>query len=169
MYISRIFEWPKVQFETVTFTLKTKSLKTHKADHYILASSEKLIFHASLYFLPYLGVYYQTSTIRLTGRDSYLIMKAYNDEPVTISGGAPLDDPIGEWVNEGQIRTASFALEKCGEIFQGKNRLLPARSPNVDWGFNKNVASGEYHYMKVRSQNSSRISSNLAPFIYITC
>ena len=122
----------------------------------ILASSENPSFYASLCFLPYLGIYYQTSTIRLTGRDSYLIIKAYNNEPVTISGGVPLDNPIGEWVNEGQIRTGSFALEKCGEIFQGKNRLLPARSPNVDWGFNKNVASGEYHYMKVRNQRVRR-------------
>ena len=82
-----------------------------------------------------------------------MTIKAYNDEPVTISGGVPLDNPVGEWVNDGQIRIASFALDNCGEIFQGKNRLLPARSPNVGWGFNKNVASGEYHYMKVRNLN----------------
>ena len=90
-----------------------------------------------------------------------MIIKAYNNEPVTISGGVPLDVPIGEWVNEGQIRTASFALEKCGEIFQGKNRLLPARSPNVDWGFNKNVASGEYHYMKVRNEIYSGVATQV--------
>ena len=90
-----------------------------------------------------------------------MIIKAYNNEPVTISGGVPLDVPIGEWVNEGQIRAASFPLEKCGEIFQGKNRLLPARSPNVDWGFNKNVASGEYHYMKVRNEIYSGVATQV--------
>ena len=96
------------------------------------------------------GVYYQDSTIRLTGRDSYLTIKAYNDEPVTISGGILLDNPINDWVIDGQIRTATFPLSSCGELFQGKNRLLPAKSPNVEWGPNKNIASGEYHYMKVR-------------------
>ena len=96
------------------------------------------------------GVYYQDSTIRLTGRDSYLTIKAYNDEPVTISGGILLDNPINDWVIDGQIRTATFPLSSCGELFQGKNRLLPAKSPNVQWGSNKNIASGEYHYMKVR-------------------
>ena len=96
------------------------------------------------------GVYYQDSTIRLTGRDSYLTIKAYNDEPVTISGGILLDNPINDWVIDGQIRTATFPLSSCGELFQGKNRLLPAKSPNVEWGSNKNIASGEYHYMKVR-------------------
>jgi hypothetical protein len=96
------------------------------------------------------GVYYQESTIRLTGRDSYLTIKAYNDEPVTISGGILLDNPINDWVIDGQIRTATFPLSSCGELFQGKNRLLPAKSPNVEWGSNKNIASGEYHYMKVR-------------------
>ena len=97
------------------------------------------------------GVYYQNSTIRLTREDSYLTIKAYNDDPVTISGGILLDNPINGWVIDGQIRTATFpALSSCGELFQGKNRLLPARSPNVEWGFNKNIASGEYHYMKVK-------------------
>ena len=43
-----------------------------------------------------------------------------------------------------------FPLSTCGEIFLGKNRLIPARSPNIEWGFNKNVASGEYHYINVR-------------------
>ena len=85
-----------------------------------------------------------------------MTIKAYNDEPVTISGGVPLDNPVGEWVNDGQIRIASFALDNCGEIFQGKNRLLPARSPNVGWGFNKNVASGEYHYITVCIFNKIR-------------
>ena len=96
------------------------------------------------------GVYYQDSTIRLTGRDSYLTIKAYNDEPVTISGGILLNNPINNWVIDGQIRTATFPLKSCGELFHGKNRLLPARSPNVEWGFNKNIASGEYNYMKVK-------------------
>ena len=102
------------------------------------------------------GVYYQNSTIRLTGKDSYLTIKAYNDDPVTISGGILLNNPINNWVIDGQIRTATFPLEtveRCGELFHGKNRLLPARSPNVEWGFNKNIASGEkkeYNYMKVK-------------------
>ena len=99
------------------------------------------------------GVYYQNSTIRLIGKDSYLTIKAYNDDPVTISGGILLNNPINNWVIDGQIRTATFPLEtveRCGELFHGKNRLLPARSPNVEWGFNKNIASGEYNYMKVK-------------------
>ena len=99
------------------------------------------------------GVYYQNSTIRLTRKDSYLTIKAYNDDPVTISGGILLNNPINNWVIDGQIRTATFPLKSCGELFHGKNRLLPARSPNVEWGFNKNIAYGEYkeyNYMKVK-------------------
>ena len=46
--------------------------------------------------------------------------------------------------------SALISLSTCGEIFLGKNRLIPARSPNIEWGFNKNVASGEYHYINVR-------------------
>ena len=65
------------------------------------------------------GVYYQNSTIRLTGKDSYLTIKAYNDDPVTISGGILLNNPINNWVIDGQIRTATFPLEtveRCGPV-----------------------------------------------------
>ena len=78
-----------------------------------------------------------------------MTIKAFNDEPVIISGGIPLNSPIEEWTSNGQVRTATFPLNSCGEIFSGRNRLIPARSPDIEWGFNKNVASGDYHYMKV--------------------
>ena len=97
------------------------------------------------------GIHYQISTIRLDHRDSFLTIQAFNDEmAVTISGGQPLNNPKGKkWTIDGEVRTATFPFTTCGEIFTGKNRLLPARDPNIEWGFNKNVASGEYHYITV--------------------
>ena len=96
------------------------------------------------------GIHYQKSMLTFDNRESYLTIQAYDDEmPVTISGGQSLNNPIGGWTIDGQVRTGIFPLDTCGEILLGKNRLLPAKSPNVEWGFNKNVASGEYHYINV--------------------
>ena len=93
------------------------------------------------------GTHYQSSKLKLDPRDSYLTIQAFNDDPVSISGGQPLISD--EWTEQNQIKTATFPFNSCGEIFMGKDRLLPARSPNTDWGFNRNVARGQAHHIKV--------------------
>ena len=96
------------------------------------------------------GIHYLSETLELSKRDSYLTIQAFNDGmPVTISGGQPLNNPLNGWKTDGKIRSGRFPFSSCGEIFMGRNRLLPARSPNVAWGFNMNVATGDYHYITV--------------------
>ena len=58
------------------------------------------------------GIHYQSETLQLNKRDSYLTIQAFNDEmPVTISGGQPLDNSLTGWKTNGRIRTARFALQ----------------------------------------------------------
>ena len=57
------------------------------------------------------GIHYQKSTLEFDNRESYLTIQAYDDEmPVTISGGQSLNNPIGGWTIDGQVRTGIFPL-----------------------------------------------------------
>ena len=57
------------------------------------------------------GIHYQESTLEFDNRESYLTIQAYDDEiPVTISGGQSLNNPIGGWTIDGQVRTGIFPL-----------------------------------------------------------
>ena len=57
------------------------------------------------------GIHYQSSTLEFDKRESYLTIQAYDDEmPVTISGGQSLNNPIGGWTIDGQVRTGIFPL-----------------------------------------------------------
>ena len=69
------------------------------------------------------------------------------DEEVAISGGRVLD---GEWVElEGGILRTEFE-GACGEAFVGAQRLIPARSPNLEGGPtpNLNTALPPYNIVK---------------------
>ena len=61
--------------------LKMRKLRSNKptSDNY-----------ATISILP--GIYYQTSTIKLDRRDSFLTIQSFNNEPVTISGGKLLEN-----------------------------------------------------------------------------
>ena len=87
------------------------------------------------------GTYYQASTIDLNPRDSFLNIVAYNNDEVSISGGYPLDL---NWHKQGDVLSTRF-VGSCAEAFHGSQRLLPARSPNTNWGWNRNVAQGPYN------------------------
>ena len=56
-----------------------------------------------------------------------MTLKAYDDKPVVLSGGIPLDGV--QWSEDGKgVRTALLpGLSECGELWEGHRRLLPAR------------------------------------------
>ena len=91
------------------------------------------------------GTYFLDKTVYMNHQDDYLEIVAYNDEDVIISGGYYLDT---EWEESGGIRSTTF-LGSCSQPFiggpGGNERLLLARSPNMEWGHNKNIAEGPYH------------------------
>ena len=95
------------------------------------------------------GVYYQSEPIYLDHHESFLTIKAFNDDPVTISGGQVLEPDEG-WIQEDTIKTAFFKdTTSCGELFVGDLRLLPARDPDLpSWDFNMNTAGEPYHHVK---------------------
>ena len=62
-----------------------------------------------------------------------------------MSGGYQLSESL--WTSNGDIKTRIFDGTCPFEAFQGKYRLLPARSPNTDFGFNQNIAKAPYHYI----------------------
>ena len=96
--------------------------------------------------LNIIGTHFVTNSLWLDHRESYLTIKAYDNEPVTVSGGVKLE-PANGWTKDGLIKTAHFPnIQKCGELWEGKVRLLPARDPDIEsWGFNKNVGDEPYH------------------------
>ena len=105
------------------------------------------------------------SQINITSRDSYLDIVSYLDDEVSISGGYQL--PESSWESDGNVKKAIFEGTCSNEAFQGKYRLIPARSPNTDWGFNMNVAKAPYHYItdllvesSTCKRNSTKYSQN---------
>ena len=101
--------------------------------------------HATIYLLK--GTHYLTSTVEMYNADSYMTIKALHDnEEVAVSGGKVLD---GEWEEgEGGVMTTTFE-GTCGESFVGVQRLMPARSPNLEgFGYNWNTALPPYNTIK---------------------
>ena len=99
----------------------------------------------TIFMLP--GVYFLPSTIDMDERDSFMTIKSlHEEETVAISGAIPLN---GEWTeDDGGIFTTTFE-GSCGEAFVGNQRLVPARSPNLDEiSPNKIIARGPYHQVK---------------------
>ena len=88
------------------------------------------------------GIYYQSDTLWLDGRDSYLNIFSYNGENVTISGGIQLNTT---WNKQGDILSKEFSGSCPFEAFYGNYRLLPARGPNTEWGLNDIIAKEPYH------------------------
>ena len=68
------------------------------------------------------------------------------DEEVAVSGGRVMD---GEWVElEGGVLRTEFE-GACGEAFVGAQRLIPARSPNLEGVVpNQNTALPPYNIVK---------------------
>ena len=91
------------------------------------------------------GTYYLTQTVRLQGaRDSFLTIKNYEEEEVTLSGGVPLDLA---WEVDGSVLEAEYTGQ-CGELYYGDYRMLKARSPNIaQYGPNSHYATGPYHHV----------------------
>ena len=110
--------------------------------------------------LNVIGTHFVTNTLWLDHRESYLTIKAYGNDPATVSGGVKLE-PSDGWTNDGLVKTAFFPnIQKCGELWEGNVRLLPARDPDIeDWGFNKNVGDGPYHQITDLLKSTSTCSA----------
>ena len=91
------------------------------------------------------GTYYLSQTVILKGaRDSFLTIKNYEEEEVTLSGGVPLDVA---WEVDGSVLHTEYTGE-CGELYYGDFRMLKARSPNIaQYGPNSHYATGPYHHV----------------------
>ena len=91
------------------------------------------------------GTYYLAKTVILKGsRDSFLTIKSYQEEEVTLSGGVPLDIV---WEATGSVLEAEYPGQ-CGELYFGDFRMLKARSPNIgQYGENSHYGAGPYHHV----------------------
>ena len=58
-----------------------------------------------------------------------------------VSGGQLLDSPVSR--EGGAVRWGGAG--ECGPVWAGRQRLLPARSPNTEWGWNRNTARPPWH------------------------
>ena len=132
---------------------------------------------ASLQLLQ--GTYYLKQTLKLNRvKDSYLDISAYKGAFVTISGGMELNS---DWEQEGSVRSTTFEGEvlfcqgdigtwfigSCAEIWLDTWRLVPARTPNTEWGANHFVGDGPWHKITglleetpTCTRNSSQFSQN---------
>ena len=76
---------------------------------------------------------------------SYLLVFEY----LLISGGTILNSG---WTENGGIKKTTFQ-GSCGEAFVGEQRLVPARSPNLDnINATVNLAHAPYNSIKVCNQ-----------------
>ena len=90
------------------------------------------------------GLYRLTDTVTLQGtRDSFITIRNYQEEEVTLSGGVLLD--LDWQQQDGNILSGEFEGE-CGELYLGEFRMLKARAPNIaNYGVNKHFSTGPYH------------------------
>ena len=90
------------------------------------------------------GVYRLADTVSLQGtRDSFITIRNYQEEEVTLSGGVLLD--LDWQQQDGNILSGEFEGE-CGELYLGEFRMLKARAPNIaNYGVNKHFSTGPYH------------------------
>ena len=116
--------------------------------------------HATLSVLP--GKHVLPSELFLDGRDSFMTIRAlYDDDETAISGAVYL---TGEWTQEeGDILTTTFQ-GSCGEAFVSTQRLVPARSPNLEEiSPNMNLALPPYNTVKgllVETETCTRNSTS---------
>ena len=105
------------------------------------------------------GTYYLTQTVSLKGsRDSFLTIKNYQEEEVTLSGGVPLDLA---WERDGSVLQAEYAGQ-CGELYYGDFRMVKARSPNMAQPRpNSHYGTGPYHHVAglLRETDNCRLDS----------
>ena len=88
------------------------------------------------------GTHYQQNILHLDNRDSFIDIISHNDDDVSISGGLPLHVT---WNKHDQVKSTVFSGTCPDEAFYGSYRLLPARSPNIRWNPNTNIAGEPYH------------------------
>ena len=114
--------------------------------------------HVTLSVLP--GKHVLPSELGLDGRDSFMTIRAPYDDETAISGAVYLN---GNWTREGDIMTTTFQ-GSCGEAFVSTQRLVPARSPNLeDIRPNMNLALPPYNTVKgllVETETCTRDSTS---------
>ena len=106
------------------------------------------------------GTYYQESTVKLAIHDSYIDFVSTNDAIISAGYSANFT-----WNKQGNVLSTRVSIilkiiqpnkvlflpyiqfvGSCPhEAYSGNYRLLPARSPNIDWTINKNLAMEPYH------------------------
>ena len=89
------------------------------------------------------GLYRLSDTVTLQGaRDSFITIRNYQEEEVTLSGGVELDL---DWQQDGDILHGEYEGE-CGELYYGEYRMVKARGPNIaNYGINQHFSTGPYH------------------------